>query len=197
MSHHIYQTEALVLGSTSSGEANRYVYAFTHTLGLVGASAQGVRLLKSKLRYSLQDMNFVDLSLVRGKSGWKVVNARYLEGAQEKWGNFSEKKQVFGRILSLVKRLVHGEEKNEQLFDILKDSFVFLTQTDISAVTIGNFECLAVLRILHSLGYLPERSAFEPLLQKGGYDSDLLGQVAMIKREAVAEINKSLLETQL
>ena len=47
--HHIYHTEGIILGSRNFGEAGKYYYLLTRDLGLVYASAQGVRKMSSKL----------------------------------------------------------------------------------------------------------------------------------------------------
>ncbi len=38
MSHHIYQTEGVILGGFNVGESNRYLYVFTRELGLIGSN---------------------------------------------------------------------------------------------------------------------------------------------------------------
>lgn len=48
--HHIYTTKAIVIKSLPSGEANKIYFLLTHDLGFIKASAQGVRLGKSKQR---------------------------------------------------------------------------------------------------------------------------------------------------
>ena len=63
MAHHVYTTPAYLIESTPSGEANKSYLLFTKDLGMIRATAQGVRLLKSKLRYSLQDSQCHTLSL--------------------------------------------------------------------------------------------------------------------------------------
>ena len=75
MLHHIYHTEGFVLSGQSVGEANKYFRIFTKDFGMVGAMAQGIRLLQSKLRYSLQDYSYSKISLVRGKQVWRIVGA--------------------------------------------------------------------------------------------------------------------------
>jgi len=69
-----YTTEAVVLGSRDAGEANKYYFLLTRELGLIHAFAQGVRELKSKLRYSLAELSYVKVSLVRGKEKWRLTS---------------------------------------------------------------------------------------------------------------------------
>src|SRR3989344_5676480 len=76
MSHHIYETDAFVFSALPHGEASRYMVLYTREFGLVRAAAQGLRELKSKLRYSLQPFSLSVVNLVHGRSGWRIVNAR-------------------------------------------------------------------------------------------------------------------------
>src|SRR3989344_4669221 len=73
--HHIYHTEGIILGSKNFGESGRYYSIFTRNLGMVYASAQGVRKMSSKLRFILQDFACVKIDLVQGKDFWRVPSA--------------------------------------------------------------------------------------------------------------------------
>ena len=72
--HHIYHTEGIILGSRNIGEAGKYYYIFTRDLGMIYASASGVRKMSSKLRYVLQDFAYLKIDLVQGKDFWRVTN---------------------------------------------------------------------------------------------------------------------------
>ena len=116
MSHHIYHTRGAILSSTFIGESNRFYKIFTEELGLVSASAQSVREGKSKLRYTLQDLSLVTVDLVRGKEVWRIVSA----GA---WHPLEEIKKdelrikLLARFYTLLSRLLHGEGRDQDLFD--------------------------------------------------------------------------------
>src|SRR5690349_11857408 len=71
----IHTTPGFIIGSRPYGEAGKMLSIFTRDLGLVLAAAQGIRLEKSKLRYSAQDYSFGTFSLVRGKEFWRLTNS--------------------------------------------------------------------------------------------------------------------------
>ena len=196
MSHHIYQTDGFILGSINSGEANRYLYIFTRDLGMIQATAQGVRLVESKLRYSLQNYSLSHLSLVRGKDVWRITSASKLFNLHE---NLKDKDsfEVFFKVFSLLRRLLAGEEKNEELFNILRAAFLFLKETPLAGEALSNFEYILVLRILNSLGYLGDHSAFEPFLAAEIWHLDLLEKMGPLSKKVVSAINDSLKESQL
>src|SRR3989344_8517195 len=102
MSHHLYQTPGIVLSSSPYGEANRDFRIFTKELGLIRASAQGIRFLKSKLRYAIHDFSYCDLSLVRGKEVWRLTGVLKHSNLFEDFKGSPETFAVFARVFSLL-----------------------------------------------------------------------------------------------
>src|SRR3989304_4118217 len=107
-----YHTEALVLGNREIGEADRVIALFTRDFGLVRARASSIRTERSKMRFAVQDYTRADVSLVRGKRGWRLAGAAALKSAT------GDRKCVatFARIAELTMRLLHGEGEKENLF---------------------------------------------------------------------------------
>ncbi len=195
--HHIYQTRGFVLGSNVFGEANCSFKVFTKDLGLIKVTAQGVRLLKSKLRYSIHDYSCCDISLVRGKEMWRVTGAsKHFDLYREFSGN-SLIFQLFVRVFSLLERLLPGEEKNEILFNYVDESVNYAKNNSLNGEMARNFEYILVLRILFSLGYLgssPDTSSF---IESPYWSEDLLKKMSESNQKILVEINKSLKESQL
>jgi DNA repair protein RecO (recombination protein O) len=192
MSHTIYTTEGFILKSINFGEANKYFFIFTKDFGLVKAAAQGVRLLKSKLRYSLADLSFVQVSIVRGREIWRITSAEKKFILEE-----NNKILLLYRIFSLLLRLLRGEEQNSLLFDYLKEGVLFLDQNEMSAENLANFECILALRILFSLGYIGRLADFDQFTKSPYFTAELLIVMSELKTQAILEINKSLQETHL
>ncbi len=192
--HHIYHTEGVILGSRNYGEAGKCFYIFTRDLGMLYASAQGVRKLSSKLRYVLQDFNYVKVDLVRGKDFWRVTSAsktNALEGILED----KNKLGIMVNISKLLRRLLAGEDANEILFaDLIKGLHV-LEKTE-KPGELPNVEVILVLRILNNLGYIGGAENLQSLITSP-FEDELVYQVAKSKRDILAEINKALRETQL
>lgn len=124
MSHHIYQTKAFIIDSMDVGEANKLLTLFTADLGLIFVSAQGVRVMQSKLRPSIQDLSFSKIALVRGKEYWRLTSAEKLISLYDKRVPLYVRQFMAG-ILQFVKRLITGEAKHEELFDMLSKLFTF------------------------------------------------------------------------
>ncbi len=197
MSHTIYTTEGFILKSANFGEANKYFFIFTKDFGLIKAAAQSVRHLKSKLRYGLEDLSLAQISVVRGREIWRLTSV-------EKKLNLKDIENIslINRIFSLLLRLLHGEEKNDFLFNSLKEGMNFLTQNEINKTkldseTLANFECIMALRILSALGYIGKLADFEQFVTSPYFTLEIMAKMSILKTQAILEINKSLKETHL
>lgn len=196
MAHHIYNTRGLVLESTNVGEANKMYTLFTADVGVVRASAQGVRLQKSKLRYSLQDFSFSNLSLVRGKEIWRITSAKIEKNLYTDFKERADIVKVVARIFTLLKRLIVGEEINKVLFDVVHNAVDFLYTQELTAEQVELFEKICVLRILSNLGYMaPKRGLAEFLGSE--WSLDILSRFKPHQKIALEEINHALSASQL
>jgi DNA repair protein RecO (recombination protein O) len=174
--HHIYHTEGIILGSKNYGEAGKYYYIFTRDLGLVYASASGVRKMSSKLRFILHDFAYVKIDLVQGKDFWRVTSASKT-GVLENLIKKGEHLVIFSNIARLLKRLLAGIEKNEPLFLAVLDGLLLLEKSASSEES-KSIEINIVLTILDKLGYVE-------------------AGLAKTRAEAINIINQALKETHL
>ncbi len=198
MSHHIYTTDGFVLSGINVGEANRFLKIFTKDFGMISGSAQGVRHSKSKLRYSLQDLSYTSVSLVKGRDAWRIVSAKQKENIATLLRSDPRKFEIFARTLSLLRRFVHGEEKNDSLFDIVTTGFLTIAGDDsLSPQELKNFERILVLRILHHLGYVKKLDELKPFAETVLWSKEILADMEIHKALALQEINRSLSESQL
>ena len=192
--HHIHHTEGIILESRNYGEAGKCYYVFTRDLGMIFASAQGVRKLSSKLRFVLQDYSYVKVDLVRGKEFWRLTSA----SKTNKLENLIKDKNkfvVFANILKLLKRLLAGEDANEILFTDLLNGLNILEKIE-DQDQLQNIEVILVLRILDNLGYIGSQNIFDNLV-KSPFEKELVFEVSKNRKSLLQEINKALRETQL
>ncbi len=184
-----YNTEALVLGSREMGENDRVFSIFTRDFGLVRARASAVRSEKSKMRYALQSYSRCIVSLVRGKRGWRAAGAIALQSAPKDAHSVA----TIGRICELLQRLVAGEEKNEYLFEALKEAHTILQNSDAR----GMVEIVCVARMLYTLGYLSSEALETALFTHTAYTGESLLEAQTMKDKLLSSINKAIAETQL
>lgn len=191
--HHIYHTEGIILGSRNYGEAGKCYYLFTRDLGMIYASAQGIRKMHSKLRFILQDFAYIKVDLVQGKDFWRITSASKTNKL-EKIIKQKENLAVFSNIASLLKRLLAGVEKNEALFMELVNGLSILENTE--KKNLSNIEAIIVLRILDNLGYIGGNEALKNII-KSPFEENLIFEVSKSRAQVLREINKALKETHL
>lgn len=192
--HHIYHTEAVILGSRSRGEAGKYYFLFTRDLGLIYASAAGIRKASSRLRYVLQDYAYVKVDLVRGRDFWRITSAsktNQLDSIRTNLPAF----QVMVKICGLLYKLLRGEDANESLFDDFLEG-LFVLEKKNGKRDIANVEVVMALRILNNLGYVGEHALLDDLV-KSPLDEDLVFGMADKRMHAIRAINRALRETHL
>ena len=192
--HHIYHTEGIILGSSNVGEAGKYYNILTRDLGMIYATAQGVRKMSSKLRFVLQDFAYLKVDLVSGKNIFRVTNAlktNTLEELTKKPANF----QILVNITRLLKRLLVGVEPNEALFVDLLHGLSILEKIE-NKEDLRNIEAIIVLRILNNLGYIGGGDLMQNLV-KSPFEENLIFEVSKSRTQVLSEINKALKETHL
>jgi len=183
--HHIYTTPAFIIHSSQYGEAGKFLMMFTRDFGMIGATAQGIRLIQSKLRYHTQDSCYSNISIVRGKEVWRLTGAEGLE--------YQKNNILYLKILKLLKRLLQGEEKNEKLFNIVERLYL----TPIEEKDYETVESLTVLRILNTLGYVGYIDELGQFLDSDHINTELLANFSSYKPKVVRIINESLKQSQL
>lgn len=161
MSYQTYTTEAIVLGSFVNNTADKSFLLFTKDAGMLYASARSVREERSRQRYALQDFSLIDVSLIKGKTGWRI-------GSVESKGNLfmtaadREARGSLVRLAKLARRYIQGENPEPYLYH----EFINALNTLASPLTQARsgLELCAMVRLLFHLGYIATNNILEPLL---------------------------------
>jgi len=140
VSYHIYTTPGIILRHWPLREADRVYVILTRDLGLIRASASGVRKEQSKLRGFLEPYSLSLVSLVKGKEYWRITNALHQ----------SQVPLEFAAPLALLEKLVAGESVHRELFESVERAIESHDTKD------DMFEPRLVSEILFHLGYLEE-----------------------------------------
>lgn len=173
----IYSTPALVLNVRPHGDNDMILTLLTKEFGLLRAVANGLRKEKSKLRFSLQLLSVVDVSLVKGKSIWRITNAKHSESL------ISDKRiNLLEKIRLTINRLVQGEEVGD-LYNIVTKG-VLSPSEDFEAI-----ETIIVLRILNNLGYI-EGVGIEEFFKTLDITEELIEKSIEKRKEIIKVINK-------
>ena len=159
MSYQTYTTEALVCGSFLHNTADKVFLLFTREAGMLYATAKSVREERSKQRFALQDFSLINVSLIKGKQGWRVGSVE----AEVNYFTKSEERLARGSVVLLFKtlrRFIHGEEPLPKLFDFCLEALKAMSQENQQ----HNFlDSVIQLKILSMLGYVDKNDLPEGL----------------------------------
>lgn len=189
MAHHIYQTEAIILKHDDYGESAKIFTLLTKDIGVVRASAQGIRHGVSKLRYHTSLFSHVSISLVKGKEWWRITSISNSEVVPV----FAQK--MFARIADLLTKITDegsmlGDNRTynnlRALHAVIKEKQNFAIEEYISEC-----EVLAVYRLLHALGYI-DASSHTELISVHSFDEQMLIAVRKDKKNMVTAINTGI-----
>ncbi len=198
MSYQQYQTQAFVLGSDASGEHSRRLTLLTRELGLVSALAQGLRKENSKLRFSLQPLSHASIVLVRGKETWRVTGAMESEHLWLLLKDTPASHALIARLMTLCRRMLHGEEENAPLFDVLSGCVSFLSENQsLTESELLTVEAITAARILHLLGYVRSEEKFGSLFQTSDIVPGLIESITKERPSLLRTINSSLKASHL
>lgn len=130
MAYSTYTTEAIVCGGRDRNTTDRSLLLFTREGGMLYAEARGARRETSKQRFALQDFTRIRVSLIRGKSGWRVGSVE----AQENYYTSAASREARGsvvRLTKLVRRFTRGEEPHPAVYDFVQRALSLLS-SDVS-----------------------------------------------------------------
>lgn len=183
---HKYLTEGIVLARRPLGEANALVTLLTTDFGIIRARAQGLRKPGSKMSPGLQTFMQSDLSMVRGKEGWRLTGAILVRSWAAELTPAARSRAA--RVFDLMQRLTQGEHAEPELFAIADALLAALTHLDEEAADAA--ECLAALRVLHVLGH--DAGAVPGSAGMGDYDAGTLHEIARARKGYIARINTGI-----
>lgn len=190
MAHTLIHTDAFVLGTVGVGEANIYVTLLTREMGVVRAVATSARHERSKMRYALRQYSQSRVSLVRGREVWRLTGAM----ASGEWSMREEPREIremIARVTLLIRRLC-GEVPHRAIFDTIDTLIVALRERDALLPDITHVEMLTVLRVLHSLGYVPLTEQTMKYIDTITYDPAKLATIETDAEVLLPLINQAL-----
>jgi recombinational DNA repair protein (RecF pathway) len=158
MSYKTYTTEALVCGSYNSNTSDKSYLLFTQESGMLFATARSAREERSKQRCALQDFSYIRVSLVKGKSGWRIGSTEALGNPFLHAENRTQRALV-NYILAQLRRFVHGEVPLQRTYSDVAEILQSCTVLENENVRV---ERLFLLRLLFDLGYIaPDQTWLE------------------------------------
>jgi DNA repair protein RecO (recombination protein O) len=145
------RTDAIILGRTDYGEADRIVRFMTPDLGKIAAIAKGSRRFKSKSGGHLEPFGEVSLMLLPGRNLYVLTSASIKWYPQTLTGDYTRLGLAY-MAASMVDRLIEDHHAQSEIYYCLLEA--------LRAIDTGPhdvyFELWYKLRFLYLLGYRPE-----------------------------------------
>lgn len=180
MSYKTYTTPAIVVGSRANNTSDKGFLLFTRDAGMLWAGAKSVREEKSRQRFALQDFSLVKVSLVRGKSGWRIGSVECDRNYLSEIGGVDARsaRATVTAIIRLIRQFLHGEVSTPEIFadtqTVLSLAKEVVDETDTRVLDIFTF------RFLHRLGYIAADSVLlEYITSERWYELGELPQKAL------------------
>ncbi len=174
------------MGRSALGESNTLIILLTKDLGLIRARAQGLRKPSAKLSSALITLAESNVTLVRGKDGWRITGATL----SCQWHRLlpSVGRVRTSRLVGLMLRLVAGETQDTYLFPLFK-GFLETLNTPHHPDLHDAAECVAILKLLSILG-LDQDVHISSTASL--YDSQILKDVAKERSLYIERINHGI-----
>lgn len=197
--YNIYTTHGIIIKAKPTGEADKILSVFTKSFGRVELYVKGARNITSKLRPHLELYCYLRVSFVAGKDFFRLTDAEnfcLFDKTRENGAKFG----IFARTLNFLEKMLQGQEKNEELWNALINSFVYLNELhDGSEKNLNKtLENILVLKILYFLGYIGDDKNFvSDIINNKNLSPDTLQKYVLFDKEISKLINTGLKESGL
>ncbi len=171
-----YKTEGIILKRNNFGEADRIVTIFTKHFGKIPVIAKGIRKITSRKGGNLELFNQVRIFAAKGKNLDIVTEVETINSFRD-WRNNLKKVAVAYQLCELVDKLSAEGVENDEVYDLLINSFLNLSPTTNHQSLITNFE----LSLLQYLGFWPRGRAIGNL-DLDTYIEDLINRQLYAKK---------------
>jgi recombinational DNA repair protein (RecF pathway) len=185
MSYAVYKTEAIVVRTIPSGEANMDVVFLTRDLGKITARVQAGRKIESKMRMQLARYAHVVIDVVHGRQVWRLTGIA--SAGPERVFQDESFLKGWHRAVTLAEFLIRGEEPHPELFDF----FAAFMKSSGQELPQEGVELFGVIHVLLALGYW-HGEALPAVLTREIADS-----LTVRRKELVKMINEALEATQI
>lgn len=184
---HKYETRGIVLSRAPFGETHAQLALLTPDLGLIWARAAGLRRSGGKLAHALPTFAESDVTLVRGREGWRVTGAVLHENWFIHLGA-SDARQRAARVAGLLLRLAPGELPDRMPFSVMTDFFTVLAD-ERDEVREGA-EMLAAESLLVALGFAADEGTRTEAMPRFSHEN--LARIASERDQYITRINRGI-----
>lgn len=150
-----YRTQGFVLKRKDFGEADRFYWIFTKDFGMLEILAKGIRKIKAKLKSPMELFNLIEVEFIQGKAQKTLTDALVIESFSNLKKDLKRLKISF-KIAEIFDKLLKGEERDERIWQLLKEVFDKLNELEIKNWKLEILYYYFLWNFLNLLGYQPQ-----------------------------------------
>ncbi len=150
-----YRTQGLILKKKDLGEANRLLTIYTENFGKLEILGRAIRKIKSKLRGGAGLFYLSEIEFIQGKTH-KTLTDAILVNSFKNIRSDLERLEVAYQIAETLDNLTPQEEKDEQIWQLIKDVFHKLNDYEIKNLKLKIIYYYFFWSLASILGYSPE-----------------------------------------
>ena len=150
-----YRTQGFVLRKKDLGETDRIFTVFTKDFGKLEILGKAIRKIGSKLRGGMELFYLSDIEFIQGKTHKTLTDAILIENFLNLRKDLKRLKIGFD-IAEMIDTLIKGEEKDEKIWKLLKETFERLNKISLSIKECWFIYYYFLWNFLSILGYKPQ-----------------------------------------
>jgi len=166
-----YRTQGFILKKKDLGEADRIFTIFTRDFGKLEILAKAIRKIGSKLRGGIELFYLSDIEFIQGKTHKTLTDTILIESFLNLRKDLKRLKIAFD-ISEMIDSLIRGEEKDEKIWKLLRETFERLNKIYLSIKECWLIYYYFLWNFLSILGYKPQLN-FCSICQKKLVPQDL------------------------
>ena len=151
-----FRTKGFFLEEKEDRKDSRIFTVFTRDFGRIKVFGKAIRKIKSKLRAGTEIFSLSEIEFIQGKVYKTLTDAVLID----KFKNLkieNNKFQIASKISKDINNLVHGEEKDDKIWQLLKETFQKLNlNLEISGWQVEIIYYYFYWNLISILGYKPE-----------------------------------------
>lgn len=156
-------TQAIVIGRTDYGEADRIVTVLTPHYGKLVLMAKGVRKIKSKLAGGIELFSISDLTFIKGRGEVGTLVSSRLDKHYARIVSDISRVQAGYELIKLLNRVTEDNPEPDYFY-LMNDAFESLDHQDVAVALIMTWFKAQLLRL----------SGHTPNLRSDADDADLI-----------------------
>lgn len=146
-----YSTTGIILARKNYGEADRIVNLYTKDFGRLSLIAKGVRRPKSRKRGHIEIFSLLKLTAARGRGLDMLLEAELIDSFAELRSDLNKVSLAYF-FMEVIGRMVHEEEKNEELYNLILKYLSYLKYDQKLKTLKDNY----IVDVLVLLGFWPK-----------------------------------------